>query len=242
MSSSLRALLEQLAGRTFVTEDGDEHAVRLLPPAAPEHLAQVEWQSGVRLPAELRGALKLARGFETDLIDPVDLANVERCAYDGLFGWMLSLTGDGAGNYWVVELRERMPVLGPVWHLCHDPFAVVYQSPDLATFLADFARYETTHDGPVADVVNDALTRVTEVQHPERSTLVDSPDEVLREFARSLTGEWFVADLRDARPGDGMPLGRYGPKTPLARAGEAFVFAYASRTRWQRFKSFVTGK
>ncbi len=70
-----------------------------------------------------------------------------------------------------------------------------------------------------------------------RAALLDSPDEVLRRFAHELADGWFIRDLRRAQPGDGMPIGRFGPRTPLARAGNEFVFAYGSRTRLQRLRT-----
>jgi len=72
--------------------------------------------------------------------------------------------------------------------------------------------------------------------------LLDSADTVLRDFARGLDDGWFIRDLRHAQPGDGMPIARFGPKTPLARAGREFVFAYGSRTRAQRLKTWLTGR
>jgi hypothetical protein len=241
--TALSAIVRDAAGRKFVTADGDEHVVRVLPPITKERLGEIEWQAGQRLPAELRELLQSSTGMESELMETVDFARIERDDVPGLFGWLLNVQGDGAGNYWVLELRERMPALGPVWFLCHDASSIVYQSADLATFLADLLRWETTHDGPIREVVEHAVHRIwTQTSDVPHTTLLDSPDPVLRDFARSLVGEWFVADLRAAQVGDGMPTGRYGPKTPLARAGEAFVFAYASRTRWQRFKAFFTGK
>lgn len=243
MTARLRELVEQAAGRKLVTEDGDEHVVRVLPPVTAQRLGEIEWTAGMRLPAELRELVLTTAGLESELMETFDFACVERCEIPGLFGWMLNVQADGAGNYWVVELRERMPVLGPVWFLCHDAPVLVYQSADLATFLADVLRFETTHDGPVRDVVEHAVRRVwTQTSDVPSAGLAASPDPVLREFARGLAGEWFVADLRGAKPGDGFPIGRFGPKTPLARAGEEFVFAYASRTRWERFKTFWSGK
>jgi hypothetical protein len=120
---------------------------------------------------------------------------------------------------------------------------LVYQSPDLATFVGDYLRFAATHDGPVAEVVREAVRRVwTQTCDVQSAALLDSEDELLRSFARRLGAGWYVRDLRRARTGDGMPLGRFGPKTPLARAGREFVFAYGTRTHRQRLMTWLTGR
>jgi len=49
-----------------------------------------------------------------DLLDSLDLASVGRCSVPELFGWVLHLAADGAGNTWVVELGLRRQELGHV--------------------------------------------------------------------------------------------------------------------------------
>ncbi len=156
---------------------------------------------------------------------------------------MIHVAADGAGNTWVVELGPRRQKLGPVWFLCHDAPVLVYQSTDLSTFVEDWLCYESVpHDGPLADVVSSAVRRVSSQKIDVPSdALVNSSDSLLLEFARSPPLGLFVRDLRDARTGDGMPVGRFGPRTPLARAGDSHVFAYGTRMAWQRFRTFVTG-
>lgn len=121
---------------------------------------------------------------------------------------------------------------------------LVYQSADLGTFVEDWLRYRSApHGGALAEVVRNAVRRVsTQTIDAPHNALVDAADPLLREFARTLAPGWFVRDLRDARTGDGMPIGRFGPRAPLARAGEPHVFAYGSRTPWQRLRTFVTGR
>lgn len=237
-----REVLLAADGRTLVSIDGEEETVGLQPAASPARLAEIERELGFPLPSELRGLLELTAGLE--LLESVDLASVGPCPIEGLFGPLVTLAGDGAGNFWILELRPDLPALGPIWFLCHDAPVLVYQSPDLATFLQDYLRFlAAPHDGPVAEVVEHAVHRVwTQTIDVPRAALLESEDEVLRGFARSLSDGWFVRDLRRARPGDGFPLGRFGPKTPLARAGEAFVFAYGSRTRLERAKTWLTGR
>lgn len=137
-----------------------------------------------------------------------------------------------------------METLGPVWFVCHDAPVLVYQSADLAAFVADYLRFlAAAHDGPVSEVVEESIQRVwTQTLDVPRARLLDSEDAVLCDFAHRLDDGWFIRDLRRAKPGDGMPIGRFGPKTPLARAGQEFVFAYGSRTRTQRFKTWLAGR
>jgi len=228
------------AGRRLVDVDGEEDTVALQPPASPARVAEIERELGFALPRELAELLAETAGL--DLLESIELASVGRCTRSELFDWVLTPCGDGAGNYWLLELRAGQEQLGPVWFLCHDAPVLVYQSPDLATFLRDYLRYqEAPHDGPVAEVVRSIHAVAAQTCDVPRAALLASADEVLSRFARALPEGWFVRDLRRARTGDGMPLGRFGIGTPLARAGAEPVFAYGSRTRLQRLVTWFTG-
>jgi hypothetical protein len=71
------------------------------------------------------------------MLESLDLASIGPCPWSAPLGPVLTLVGDGAGTYWVVELRPEMEMLGPVWFVCHDASVLVYQSSDLATFVDD---------------------------------------------------------------------------------------------------------
>lgn len=235
-------VLRRAAGRKWTGEDGAEEIVGLQPPVSPARLAELERELGFPLPRELAELLRATAGLE--MLESLDLASIGPCPLSDLFGQVITLVGDGAGNLWVLELRPGRETLGPVWFLCHDAPVLVYQSPDLATFVDDYLRFcASPHEGPVAEVVERAVQRVwTQASDAPSATLRESPDALLREFAQRLGEGWFIRDLRRARPGEGMPWGRYGPRTPLARAGDEYVFAYGSRTRLQRLKTWFTGR
>jgi hypothetical protein len=245
----LKDLVLGAAGRKLNTFDEEQLTPVLQQPASHARIVELERKLGFALPPELREILTLAAGLDLvdegrEVDDPIRFDGIERCGHEELFGWVLMISTDGAGNDWVIELRPDQQVLGPVWFLCHDARVLVYQSPDLATFLADNLRYlQPPHDGPIEHVVEHAVHEVwaQELDLP-RNELLESPDPLLRTFANALPEGWFVRDLRRAKPGDGMPIGRFGPQTPLARAGDEFVFAYGSRSRLQRLKTFFTGK
>lgn len=241
---STKEVLLGAAGRRLVDIDGEGETVSLQPPASPARVSELERQLGFAMPLELSELLRVSAGLDMEAQESLDLASLGPCPWGAPLGTVMSLVGDGAGNHWVIELQPGMKTLGPVWFVCHDAPVLVYQSADLATFVEDYLRYcNAPHDGPVAEVVQAAVRRVwTQTLDVPRAQLVDSPDPVLRNFARGLGEGWFIRDLRNARAGDGMPIGRFGPKTPLARAGKEFVFAYGSRTRLQRFKTWLTGR
>jgi len=236
-------VLLRAAGRRLVDVDGESEVVSLQPPASPGRVAEIERELGFALPRELAELLRVSAGLDMEVQESLDLASIEPCPWRAPLGQVMNLVGDGAGNWWVVELRPGLEVLGPVWFVCHDAPVLVYQSADVATFVDDYLRFcAAPHDGPVATVVREAIGRVRDQSDVPRSELLDSQDPVLRDFARGLDDGWFIRDLRRAQPGDGVPLGRFGPKTPLARAGQEFVFAYGSRTRLERFKTWITGR
>jgi hypothetical protein len=234
---STKDVLLRAAGRKLIDIDGEADVVSLQPPASPGRVAEIERVLGFALPRELAELVRVSAGLDREVDESLDLLSIGPCPWQAPLGQVMNLVGDGAGNSWVVELHPSLEVLGPVWFVCHDAPVLVYQSPDLATFVDDYLRFSAApHDGPVATVVREAVRRVWTQQDPPSS------DPLLRDFARRLGEGWFIRDLRRAAPGDGMPIGRFGPKTPLARAGREFVFAYGSRTRLQRFKTWVTGR
>jgi len=246
---NLKDLVLGTAGRKLITFDKEELTPVLQQPASHARIVELERKLGFALPPELREVLTLAAGIDLtddgrDADDPITFDCIERCAREELFGWILTASTDGAGNDWIIELRPDQQVLGPVWFLCHDAPVLVYQSPDLATFLSDnLRRLQPPHDGAIEHVVEHAVHDVwTQKLDLPREQLLDSPDPLLRTFAHTLPAGWFIRDLRQAKPGDGMPIGRFGPRTPLARAGDEFVFAYGSRTRLERLKTFFTGR
>jgi hypothetical protein len=58
-----------------------------------------------------------------------------------------------------------------------------------------------------------------------------SDDPVLASFAASLPPEAWIADLRQARFGDGFAWGRFGPRTEIRRASRERLWALAAPER-----------
>ena len=52
----------------------------------------------------------------------------------------LPIAADGSGNFWVLDLTPDTVEVAPVFFHCHDAPVLLYQAPDLATFLDEVVK------------------------------------------------------------------------------------------------------
>ncbi len=234
------ARLRSVAASTLVDPQGHDVSLRLLPGLDETELAELQSRFSVPLPAELLRLAAFTRGVE-GLLD-LDLTG-ERHSVEAaeLLPAGLPVAADGFGNFWVLDLTPDTMDVAPVFFLGHDPAVLLYQAPDLASFLDEaITRYEPPHRSLVEDVRQDRLHDVWSSRPGAlpRAAALGSPDAALREFAETLDDTWTVVDLRHRQVGGGLAWGRHGPRTRLARHGWERIFGYAPyekpRRSWRR--------
>ena len=245
-------LLRSADGIRWTNEDGDADTMRLLPPLSPGELRELERRLPCPLPPDARGMFAVGRGLDGGPLESLALngvdGNGEPLDFE-LFPFALPIAHDGFGNHWVVALSARSTRWGPVWYLCHDPPVAAWQCADVAEFLDGVLRLAgPSPAGPLEEMHERWASRVwgenpgVQARDAALASAAASGDAVLRDFAASLEPEWLVVDLRTARPGDGISWGRWGPRTPLRRAGDEPIFAYAPRSWRQRVSTWLTGR
>ena len=147
---------------------------------------------------------------------------------------METIAADGSGNFWVLDVTPDTTATAPVFFACHDAPVILYQSPDIASFLFELFKMNTPpHKSLVDDVHDDRLFEVWR-RNPgviERQAAVTSSDPDLQAFANQLGENFQFIDLRSAQPGMGFSWGRYGAKTEVRRHGHKRLFAYAKPQR-----------
>ena len=154
-----------------------------------------------------------------------------------IFPHGIPIAADGFGNFWVVDISSNSSEFGPVWFACHDAPVILYQSPDLGTFLSElFKLAQPPYDGLVNEVHEDSICDVwgTNPGVVTYQECAQSQDPKLQVFASSLDDSFQFIDLRKAQPGDGFSWGRYGPETEIYRFGELAIFAYRPPQNKQR--------
>lgn len=197
-------------------------------------IAAVERNAGALLPEDIKALLRLAAGVEvpssgTVRFDggsgSVDLA--------GAFTRSLALLGDGAGNFWIVDINPADGAWGAVLFVCHDPPVLAVQAPDLSAFLLQvLAPAETTPPNALAYVQRDALRTIWKrdpwlISAPDART---SRDPLVSNFAAQLPEAFYVADLRSREVGSGFSWGTAGPNANVRRAGVDLLFAVEGKS------------
>jgi len=188
------------------------------------------------LSAELREVLRFAAAIG----EPVEIDFTGRShsfGDDELFPACHAIAGDGFGNFWVLDLTPDARERAPVFFASHDPPVVVFEAPDLATFVQDALANGLggdDHDARVFAVWNEDTRPLT---HADAL----AGDAASRAFASALDDRFRFVDLRQPTRGDGFAWGRHGPRTILRRHNTDLLFAYAEPERKQGFLSRLFG-
>jgi len=210
-------VLEQLnliKDERYVTGDGKEFGIILREGLSDDQIDQLAARlPGARIPREIRELLRFTSGFSFTGLDGISFDGVTQFGFENIFPASVQLAGDGAGNFWVVDVSPTGD-WGPVFFVCHDPAVVIKQSEDLVEYLQQIDELGKKPDQSTLSVFLDrTMMRI----HGQDNGFMDlasarsSPDLVLREFAAGLPDHFVVADLRDMPIQTGFAWGKYGP-------------------------------
>lgn len=236
--------LRSIAGQRLVDADGEVTHLKLLPPATPEQIRELEAQLPGPLPDEMRAALQVTTGWAEGPLESFSLLDVEGFGLDEAFPNPYSIAHDGFGNYWILDVLPDASDWGPVFFACHDPAVIAYQSPSIEAFVKDVVAMPPDDPRSPIDQVHEQVVHRLWSDHSAlipQPVAVASADPTLREFAQSLAPDAVIADLRDPRPGSGFSWGIYGPRTMIQRFGTERLWALTRPPKQPGFFSRLFG-
>src|SRR5262249_35603628 len=160
------------------------------PPASLEKIRALESKLGVPVPRELCEVLEFCSGIEGGYMEQMLFdGGMEGFGLEEIFPHAIPLAADGFGNHWIIDVAPQDNESSPIFFACHDPAIILYQSPNLADFLAETWRLNIPpHESVINDVHDDKLFQVWR-KNPgvvEHAAALQSTDPDLREFASSL--------------------------------------------------------
>jgi cell wall assembly regulator SMI1 len=209
--------LKSLLAERYVSEDGDEYKIELLPSMTELEIDDLakSFPSG-RIPEDIRELLKFARGFEFNGLEEVRFDAIRYSGFpDFLFPYSVELAGDGLGNSWVMDLGKNGD-WGHVYYVCHDTKVVVRHSENLTEFIEHIHEFgKDIFQSNLWIIHEEGLSKMMRRDggFTELETARKSEDKVLKNFALSLPENYVVADLRNKPNRSGFVWGKFGPKT-----------------------------
>ncbi len=218
-------------------QDEDENPIvlKLLPPLSEEELQKLQASLPCPIPAEAEELFRYCRGFD-GILESLDFSGLSNgFGLEEIFPHPIPIAHDGFGNYWIVDLTKESTTWGPIYFACHDAPVIVFQTNNLAHFISEVLRLgsppwkseiDEVHERHMSRIWKENLGMMSHEQ------CLQSGDNDLIEFAKTLGPSFLYIDLRNAQTGDGFSWGRYGPRTVNRRYGEKPIFAYEVRPRF----------
>jgi SMI1 / KNR4 family (SUKH-1) len=206
--------LKLLLNEAYVSEDGDEYKIELLPGLTDNEIDNlVKRLPTGKIPNDVRELLSFTKGFEFYGIDEITFDGVGQFGFENIFPYSVQLAHDGFGNFWILDV-DSIGNWGNVFYVCHDPAVVVKHSDNLSQFIDHIDEYgkdiensnlNIIHEKIVFDIwkSNNGFTEINEARN--------SNDDTLKNFALTLADNFVVADLRDKPNKSGFAWGKFGP-------------------------------
>jgi len=202
--------------------------LQVLPAPEPDQVQMLRKKVGLPLPKELRGILSCCSGID-GFLGEIDFTGLGGYEQKDIFPNGLPFGADGDGNFWVLDLTPATIEAAPVFFACHDAPIILYQSPDIASFLDEVVSMTVSpRKCLIHDILGDRLFHVWR-KNPgvvDQAAAATSADLELRHFAAGLPEYYQIIDLRAVSPGMGFSWGRYDPES-VRRHGYERIFAYA---------------
>jgi cell wall assembly regulator SMI1 len=127
--------LKSILTEQYVSEDGDEYKVELLPGLTEQDIDNLA--KGVpsgQIPNDIRELLKFASGFEFSGLEEITFNGIGQFGFEEIFPNSVQLAGDGFGNFWILDI-DQSGNWGQVFFVCHDPAVVVKHSENFLPLL-----------------------------------------------------------------------------------------------------------
>lgn len=230
---------------TLVDEDGDSVSPKLLTGLTNDQIDQFEKELPCSIPKDIRELLRFTEGIDGTAVDILNFAGKDCDFGIEIFPTCLPIAHDGYGNFWVIDLNADSTEWGPIYFCSHDAPVILYQAPTLNHFLDELFKMSLApHKSEVDDVHEDRLFDVWG-KNPgvmSKADCLQSTDQNIANFAKSLEDGFEIIDLRNCKIGEGFSWGRYGPRTELMRYQTLPIFAYRKVKKEGGFFSKLFGR
>jgi len=191
------------------------------------------------LGVEMEEILRYSRGLEIPkgFLSVITFDDFGIYGFEELIQFSLTIADDSSGNYWIQEINKKGE-WGKVYYVCHDPPVMVKQAESLSAFLHQLHEYLLKGEASFFSKVMEEISEKIYLEKGkllEQAEAVKSTDKRLSTFAANYNKDWFIADLRQAKDGEGFRL--EGAFKETIRLEEELIWALKKhKSFWTRLK------
>lgn len=237
--------LKLMEKTSYVDSEGDIRRIKLKSGLTNKEIQKLKNSipSG-RLNKELEELLKFTRGFKPPggFLDEIYFDNFSDIHFKSLFSHHVTFVGDGIGGYWIQEINQKGE-LGQIYLLGHDPAVLIKQAENLTEFLIQIDEYfKEVEESFFSKIYNNIASDIYfgKGKLLEQGEAINSTDKLIADFASNYNEDWFIADLRNAKNGEGFRLEAGYDET--IRLGHELIWAlkkYKYVSFWTRLKEWL---
>ena len=201
----------------------EQKNIKLYPGFAEVELRIFEHSLPGHLPTDIKELLDYTTGFTTSLFDNVDLTGRSyRFDFKELVPHGIPVAKTVTGNFWVVDVSPEGEWQN-VFYISHDPLVMVIHFSSLDDFIKAVVLYGKRVIDETTSLVDDALKS----KGLSVKDALSSKDTILFDFAKNLSDDFYIYDLRNQSLMRGFEWGS-GPdcdSPECKRYGVHLVFA-----------------
>lgn len=233
--------INSLIDSEFLDEDGEKIQITLLSPLTTDEIAQ--FKSTIpkeNIPHELINLLRHSRGIiiKYSLFNEIRFDDIGEFGFHQLIQLCLTLTGDGAGNFWIQEITSE-GIFGEVFFVCHDPPVLIKQADNLKEFLDQIKEHlHNPEESFITEISDKKLIQIykSEERLIKFTDAIKSQDNIMSEFAKNFDTQWVFGDLRKAKIGSGVRIEANYENT--VRNGDELIWAFKkNKSLWSKVRN-----
>ena len=208
---NLTEQLKLMANTSYKDYEGEPFQILLKSGLSDIEIVKLKSNSPSKtLSKELEEILRFTRGFKIKkgFIDEIQFDNFGDFWFEELIASNLTITHDLTGNFWIQEINQKGE-WGKIYYVCHDPPVIIKQANSLCEFLNQLHEYLLIGEESFFSKVYDQISfnvysgKGKLLDHNEA---LSSKDEKISQFASNYNSDWYIADLRNAKNGEGFRL------------------------------------
>lgn len=223
-------LIEQLkkfSEKEFESEDGDKYHLNLLPGMTQNELEDFKIKLPQQfLPKYIEELLCFTKGFDLPILGEINFYHYNLFGFEDAFPRSIQLAGDGAGNFWLVDIDSKGN-WNAIFYVCHDPPVIVKQAKNIEEFIQQLEEYAENIPNSLFNKVQEELTI-----------------DIWNGKEDKLTAEkgLLIADLTEGRCPMGFNWGKFDSKTIISRPDDEPIWHIQKPPKQSFFNRLFRGK